>query len=98
MYIHIYFTIGGAVPLRNSNIKNVESSTVAVDSISVQSFTQWNSISFFCFTVVLKKSFDYGVLGFADNPALKPGFFYQDTTAYGLGVLTKALTLGWVDN
>ena len=41
--------------------------------------------------------FNHGVLGLAENPALGPGFFRQNTSGYALGVLTpKASPLGWV--
>ena len=37
------------------------------------------------------------VLGLAENPALRPGFFRQNTSGYALGVLTpKASPSGWV--
>ena len=41
--------------------------------------------------------FNHGVLGLAENPALGPGFFRQNTSGYALGVLTpKASPSGWV--
>ena len=41
--------------------------------------------------------FNHGVLGMAENPALGPGFFRQNTSGYALGVLTpKASPSGWV--
>ena len=41
--------------------------------------------------------FNHGVLGLAENPALRPGFFRQNTSGYALGVLTpKASPSGWV--
>ena len=41
--------------------------------------------------------FNHGVLGLAENPALGPGFFSQNTSGYALGVLTpKASPSGWV--
>ena len=41
--------------------------------------------------------FNHGVLGLAENPALGPGFFRQNTSGYALGVLTpKACPSGWV--
>ena len=37
------------------------------------------------------------MLGLAENPALGPGFFRQNTSGYALGVLTqKASPSGWV--
>ena len=40
--------------------------------------------------------FNHGVLGLAENPALGPGFFRQNTSGYALGVLTpKASPSGW---
>ena len=42
-------------------------------------------------------SFNHGVLGLAENPALGPGFFRQNTSGYALGVLTpKTNPSGWV--
>ena len=41
--------------------------------------------------------FNHGVLGLAENPALGPGFFRQNTSGYALGVLIpKASPSGWV--
>ena len=41
--------------------------------------------------------FNHGLLGLAENPALGPGFFRQNTSGYALGVLTpKASPSGWV--
>ena len=41
--------------------------------------------------------FNHGVLGLAENAALGPGFFRQNTSGYALGVLTpKASPSGWV--
>ena len=41
--------------------------------------------------------FNHGLLGLAENPALRPGFFRQNTSGYALGVLTpKASPSGWV--
>ena len=41
--------------------------------------------------------FNHGVLGLAENPALGPGFFRQNTSGYAFGVLTpKASPSGWV--
>ena len=41
--------------------------------------------------------FNLGVLGLAENPALRPGFFRQNTSGYALGVLTlKSSPSGWV--
>ena len=40
---------------------------------------------------------NHGVLGLAENPALGPGFFRQNTSGYALSVLTpKARPSGWV--
>ena len=41
--------------------------------------------------------FNHGVLGLAENPALGPGLFRQNTSGYAFGVLTpKASPSGWV--
>ena len=41
--------------------------------------------------------FNDGLLDLAENSALGPGFFRQNTSGYALGVLTpKASPLGWV--
>ena len=41
--------------------------------------------------------FNHGMLGLAENPAIGPGFFRQNTSGYTLGVLTpKASPWGWV--
>ena len=41
--------------------------------------------------------FNHEVLSLAENPALGPGFFRQNTSGCALGVLTpKASPLGWV--
>ena len=41
--------------------------------------------------------FNHGVLGLAENPALGPVFFPQNTLGYALGVLTpKGSPSGWV--
>ena len=41
--------------------------------------------------------FNHGLLGLAENPALRPGFFHRNTSGYALGVLTpKASPSGWV--
>ena len=41
--------------------------------------------------------FNHRVLRLAENPALRPGFFRQNTSGYALGVLTpKASPSGWV--
>ena len=37
--------------------------------------------------------FNHGVLGLAENPALGPGFFRQNTSGYALGVLTTKASL-----
>ena len=43
--------------------------------------------------------FNHGLLGLAENPALGPGFFRQNTSGYALGVLTpKASPSGWVSS
>ena len=40
--------------------------------------------------------FNHRVLGLAENPALGPAFFRQNTSGYALGVLTpKASPSGW---
>ena len=42
-------------------------------------------------------SFNHGVLGLVENPALGPVFFPQNISGYTLGVLTpKASPSGWV--
>ena len=41
--------------------------------------------------------FNHAVLCLAENPALGPGFFRQNTSGYVLGALTpKASPSGWV--
>ena len=37
--------------------------------------------------------FNHGVLGLAENPALGPVFFPQNTSGYALGVLTPKASL-----